>query len=806
MPGGRTSSTTARTSGESPHAQAQGAGNRDRIDFGRVYSATISAVNPGHESYTARVDGTDMLLDDCRSALGLFCGLLGFKFHTRLTIGTRVLAVGNHPAFIIACINTTGSAGVQPRQVGMGTTEETPDVTDTAPGEITDAGMWASYGTPIDLLEGEFEISNLMGVAAQFLTNMLRLQGSERAKIEMHLTRDLVRVVSKSFQHFSNFGNEEIDTDGGRVNVRFNGTSYEHEAWGAVKENDKKAAVSKDEIDLGSVAETGRWRVARYFGYLGDFMQFFIMDPEKAIGQIAQTNAGKSRVMFHSDGSILFQSVADIALERVTRVLVPVEKKTSHDPAGDDAETVRALNSAYLKLWPFGDMQDAYKSPYQLREYARWLSQFHGYARFHKLSKDWDVPGESASPAPAWQNNEEDREQADTTPYYAAYACYRIMRDGSLVSLAGDGSAIVHTAGNIQVSAPRNLTIEAGGDIRIIAGRNIFMKARRNIEIVSILGGLITKARTLWRALVEKGTMYLKSDAAEGDNGDGTPPQEVLDKQAIIIDAPNAGVKIVSKKKVVVTSEEDNIELRANKEMVGVYVRKNFEVNSIEGDLVLKGKRLFLSAREYVAFECPLFDINNAVTWSLKNGFNTSRIRADQISAVGSIFGPKVGPQAPEGGGGEHVPEHYNHIQAIKAAQASNYAPVYADKQEELRAALQDIVAYEKLFEQDVKWHFYDQDKYIAKGDEKESLFQSLSQQRMESDNSLSSWSWQEDRLKGANRTANELPFPANNNTQLVHSSSMEQLNQLSSKNPKAMDHRSDLRPQPVSFKVQASS
>lgn len=738
-------------------------------------------------------------------AIGLFCGLLGFKFMSRLTQGTSVMLVGGNPSFIIGCVGTMGSVGSLPRSVGID--DQGPDITHTSSEEDPDSAMWASYGMPIDLLEGEFEISNLLGVGVQFLTSMLRMGAGDRAKIETFLTRDLVRIVSSSFQHFTNFGTEEIDTDGGRVNHRVQGTSYEHEAWGAQKEKDKKGEIGdNDTVKPDSVAETGRWRFSQFKGFLGDFMQFFIMDPETAIGQMAQRNAGKSRVSFHSDGSILFQSVADIALERVTRVLVPFEEKGSHDPEGNTAEEIRKLDEKFLKLWPF-DMKDAYKSPYQLREYARWLSTYHSFARFHRQNKDWKVPTESESPEPSWQNQEEDRMQADSTKYFETYACYRIMRDGSLVSLAGDGSAVVHSAGNIQISAPKNMTLEAGGDMRIIVGGNLYIKAKKNIEIASIFGGFITKSRTLWRALVEKGTMYFKSDASPADDGvgDPNPLQEVIDEQGIIFDAPNAGIKIVGKDDVLVMSEKGNVDIKAATEHVRFYAKNNIEMLFEHGHLAMKGLRMFASFRDCVALDCQLLDVSNSLTWS-RAGLQVNTIRAKTVSATLSVYGPDRGPITPPDST-TGVAAHFNHISSIPEDSMDDFEPVFGEKTDDLCSAISEMIENAPPFEKDVKWQLYDQSNYIKKG-ETYGLFQSLSQQRLSSeaesdpDHEVETWVWaSDDRLKPAPRTAKMIaPFPGKANQHMVHTTNVPRLDQLCGIPAAELSKRSDLKPAPVTF------
>ena len=69
--------------------------------------------------------------------------------------------------------------------------------------------------------------------------------------------------------------------------------------------------------------------IQRIYRFWGDFIHTFVTEPSATLAGIAEeaVRPGKARMQMHSDGTILMQSVADIAIERVCRVVTPTEKK-----------------------------------------------------------------------------------------------------------------------------------------------------------------------------------------------------------------------------------------------------------------------------------------------------------------------------------------------------------------------------------------------------------------------------------------------------------------------------------------------
>lgn len=507
---------------------------QSRAETGRIYPGTIINASHGDNIYVVALDGFTNLTLECRWSAGLFAPLVGMRTMYYPPVQSRVLILvtSSSPHYIVSSTPSEQYIGSEARtktMTGIPTYE-------LDPYKVRQKGRGLQINKPNDLLEGEFDISNNFGVSLQLLTTLASMKGSERAKVEAFLLNDMVRIVSDTFKQFSCFGDYQIYNDG-RLNARWDGTSYSFEAWGLATPEEAKAKIDNKKVDYQkSFNETGRWRFSQYVGFLGDFIHMFITEPNSTLAGIAEEalRPGKSRIHANSDGSILIQSVADIAIERVIRVINPVEKKRYDDPGGNVVEDFKSLNNDFLKLWNYGtDLRNAHYTSYQLRQYARWLSCFHSYARFHQLDKDWSIPLETNEDTQqSWTNQEQDVEAANAASptYQDVYATIRIMRDGAIVVLDSFGSAISMVRGNVQISSARHLELDAAGDIKITAGQNLYIKARRNIELVSIVGGLTLKARTWWKGLCEWGSIWIKSDA-EDPSKPGYSPKTPVDAQ-----------------------------------------------------------------------------------------------------------------------------------------------------------------------------------------------------------------------------------------------------------------------------------
>lgn len=513
----------------------------DLIDTGTVVRSF-----PDMEAYDVALDKSGVTELNCISVVGgIFLPFFGFKLHTRLAVGAKVIVLRSTPCYILATVPVE-PPDTKVRGIGSATTGEA-DVRDM--GDDAASGHNMSHYVPKDILEGEFNIANALKVGITFLTSMIKLQAGDRAKVECFVMDDLVRVVSGAFHHMSDFGDFKIYNDNGQVTCRWQGTSYDHEAWGVKQARDPRVQSNTGgKLPTDPVAEEGRWRFQQFLGYMGDFMHFFLSDPTTALGTLAQDSAGKLHIHCSNDGSFLMQSLADICFEQVTRITVPQEQKRYDDPNGDTPDA--APSPEFLDTWRI-DPDRPWTLAYHIRDYARWMNSYHAYARFLQKPLDWKIPSEAESPAPSYASGEKDREAAipgaQRTPR-VIYSCSRQLRDGSIMWMCGYGGSWTLSGGSAVLSVPKDIRLEAGRDIILLAGRSLFAKAFRNVEMVAVTGALIAKARTRLALWCESGTLLLRTLMKRGAAGAGDPKAHRFqrDNVGIVIDAPNADTVISS--------------------------------------------------------------------------------------------------------------------------------------------------------------------------------------------------------------------------------------------------------------------
>ena len=805
MPAWNLFNTNSTQKGDSLSA-GSGQSGLSRLEVGRVYTGRIKKTHHGDGLYTVEIDGINTNIV-CTWAAGIFSPILGIrtKYYPTLDTKVAVLISGLNTGWIITTAPSESydfAAGGANTMAGVQIDEE-----NLEPFQQELKGIGLNVTNPNDLLEGEFAIANNFGVAIQFLTTMIKMQASERAKIEALLMDDMVRIVSETFKHYSSFGDFQIYNDG-RLNVRFDGSSYEFESFGKENNTDPLVNVDNKQVDFQKTYnETGRWRFSEYIGFLGDFIHTFVTEPNETLAAIAAEaiRPGKARMQMHSDGTILMQSVADIAIERVCRVVSPTELKRQDDPEGNKKNEFDKLNKEYLKIWSFGkDMCKAHYASYQLSQYARWLSCFHSFARFHQLDKDWSVPKETDF-AHSWNNQEQDVEQANVgqDTLYDVYATFRIMRDGSILIMDGFNSAISMVRGNIQMSAVRHIELDAAGDIRINAGQNLYIKARRNIEISAIVGGLTLKSRAWWKALCEWGTVWIKSDAIDPSSGESIPtpedatqdPEPEVHGAAIFLDAARGQTLMQSQRRATVSviGNPDDEESLTDTTASVVIQSKNQDVRAIaarhavlksegrsQGKIILDAANAIIATAFSFLMKIKLiFDINKKFTLRSDNILNVEEIRSKRAHTQQNISGPEnkgvdhENDKIPHHGHGHHITKFNGDATPIEFADAEEVQQLtdYSS------ADVDEVNPHEDVGDpaNGPDWAYTAEDKtfnnqgYVEQPLEDET-FQPMAQQRLAevwADNLIdksayAAWDWQSDNaLKPGVRTdTSSLPFP----------------------------------------------
>lgn len=607
-------------------------GSNDLV-IGKSYTGVIKTVS-ANGLYSIQVDEPSQLVSGAYLIIPALGGLLGFVVRSRLTPKTRVAFIYDSQPAIIGVI-PTGDSDIN-----------TSDSRSAANGPVVrTARDLSSNPMPRDMLDGEFEIGNMHGVVLQFLTTILKIGAGDLAKIEFSLVENLLRVVSEQFRHVSALG-DEVMYDFGRPSLERHWTSYRHEAYNRAKDGDPLAETDGDEAKVDDLLDDSylRSRYHEFVGFVGDFIHSIVSDPPAAIVSLASPEssraAGKSSFVRLNDGTVLLQSVAEIRIERVCRILVPVRKK-AYDSAEVDRK-YRDLQATYLKIWKgWRNADDAWQMAYQVRSYSRWMSQFYALARVRSMADQFDVSTETEAPAPDMNNLEDDRQAANgDVEYIESYASICILRDGSVQAINGYGSAINMAGMDVDVSSVRHLRLESAGDTSVVVGRNLSIRVQGSTEF-AVEKNLLLLAKEELSVLWNK-TLRLIRPAGEDE-------------------APAIDVRV-----------EGDIEGRLQKvKMFGSDVAfdvENVDLKLGESSIVTRGKVLFRAGGPIAALINTLYSTYNEI--SLGDIFiRGGRVWLQKLTAIDlwanrSITGPQVGPikldDIPPG------PSHSGHVRNYK--------------------------------------------------------------------------------------------------------------------------------------------
>lgn len=581
-----TESNPGNTSAKNFNQGAEKTGNEAaaRLKPGSLYTGIVTATYPSNYSCDVEVDDPSVALSGCLLLSQYISFSVGLTHVPFPEAGAHVLLAYADTGVIIGTIPSgkrDSYMGAYVRMLQSGITRG--DIPEIYP--INDMSNDGN-GHPSDLFEGEVDMTNHLNVGIQFLMTLCRMTASSRAFIECCVLNDMVRLVSRTFKHFSSVGNDEI-YDTGRLDFISSYTSYRHEAEGSLDPETPRVQFSDTNPDMEGVdrfLDTGRWRYKKFLGYLGDFVHEFIMDPPKVLGTYSRESiqSGKSNVHRNLDGTVLIQSVREVALERVSRIIIPVQTARMEDSRYMVEKLYKDLDKRFLQQWePYQKPEDAFQVAYQLREYSRYLSSFHSMARFLQIENStggFYVPSEEEAPEPLMNCDEQDKEQANTNgnEYIQTYSTIRLMYDGSIIVYDGYGSSVTLSNGNVDITSARHMTLEASGDLTLRAGANMYLQAHKSMQIASMTGGIIMKARTWFHLLCELGTLWLKSDKPPKPSPAAGSDIQPIDLGAgVLLDAAEHYVQVHGKRGVMVDTDQAFTDQDGNEREEGVIVNSN---------------------------------------------------------------------------------------------------------------------------------------------------------------------------------------------------------------------------------------
>ena len=556
---------------------------------GVIYPCMVdSGVQPWYSIICRPLVGTSQPIENCVWAAGLFSNMFGFKLNTVPPRGTKVLVLytGTQENYIIGC---TGGQHDQVSGLQRSATFfdryvknpikrfwKYPYKTEyhkfNGRDEKTNVAF-LSGEAPYDHVDGEVEITNLLGVGANFMQYMAQLKAGDLACVETSVIDDMVRILSGRFVHHSAFGDHKIYNDGGRLNVKFEGTNADWEVWGKKEFNEPKWEKGDKDNTLENPGvdklheQDAKHRFSEFIGFLGDFMTTIISDPivwQEGAKYVQQERSGKSKLHLNDDGTVLVSSINEIVLEKLPRLTVPLQQKPEYHKDGDkcsgDEPTAWKEKLDMLKNWSFqssGGEDNVHYCIYQVREYCKWLTNKKANQQFLRLEKDWKVPKESEVPEADYvgQEDREKKEANSGEPYpdkvKETYATIKIAKDGSILLLDSYENTITMSMTGIDVSSHNNLRLEAAGSVNIVAGRDINLLAKKSLDASAVKGGVSIRGDKFIQNYSRGGILLESDHAADGriyeiQDSPETDQEDIMRVQGILIKTRSSHIRVES--------------------------------------------------------------------------------------------------------------------------------------------------------------------------------------------------------------------------------------------------------------------
>ena len=516
-----------------------------QLQAGQIYHAKVeSAIHPGNTITCITQDSSARVIEDCIWAAGLFSGIFGFKMNHAPARGTDVLVLfTGETNYIIGCFldkfgeikgMRRANATVDQKQGTIKGWFETLFQTAMRSNKTLKTNPQFRGGdAPWDMVDGEVEITNLLGVGATFMRHISQLKAGDLAKVECGIIDDMVRIISGNFKHHSAFGDCNISNDGGRLNARWDGTSADWEIFG--KDDPNKPKLEQDSSTENAVKKPThedmiktsdpKWRFSQFVGFLGDFINMFVTDPvvwKEGSNFEQDKRSGKAKVHINEDGTFLVSSVGEIILERSPKITTPLEKLPEHHKDGNKPGDELFDNLDTLRNWNFdasGGKENVHYTIYQIREYAKWLTNQHANAQFLRLEKDWKVPSEAESEDPEHykcKHLDKTKAQDSTFPEKIkdVYATIKIAKDGSILLLDAYDNSISLSETGVAIASHQDFLIEAAGSINLMAGRDVNVVANHSVDVSATKGGLSLRGDSFIQQYCKLGGISIETDQA----------------------------------------------------------------------------------------------------------------------------------------------------------------------------------------------------------------------------------------------------------------------------------------------------
>lgn len=377
-----------------------------------------------------------------------------------------------------------------------------------------------------DVLPGDWGKENLYGVLMGIFGMIATMRASDRAKIEVHVLDDLVRILDRQYQHLSSLGESHIYNDGGLVTFEFAGSGHDREVAGIddytedgiFEEQKRDDEYLKADYKLGEDRQTIKRRCQVFVGALADLFQLFIARPEDGIETYDSQSLlqGLFHAQLDSSGSLSVTAANGVKLRRADRIPVPKKIKEPWDPSGarpedDDFELGEKKPFEYDTEHPFG-------RNLQLRDGDEWLLA-QAYRMFDKLEGDWFTPQKADMDVP----NDEYDTIGQASEHYEEYdgreAGVFVEPDGSVVIRDAWGSELYMRGGNVVISCPGDVMQQSGGSVVQLGGRDVIVKARKSVDITATDNDVRVKAQKNLHQYTKEGGILLETESTSSGHG-----------------------------------------------------------------------------------------------------------------------------------------------------------------------------------------------------------------------------------------------------------------------------------------------
>lgn len=387
----------------------------------------------------------------------------------------------------------------------------------------------SNAGRPLDLVPGNKSWVNEQGIGISLLNLIMSLRATDRAKIELGVLDDAIRIVSGYMRHISAQGEEQIYNDGGFVTHITTGTSWQSEKSGfktigspVTAPVGEKPFIPKSEHSRYNLVVPdldSKKRFQWMAGHLGDMLNYFIANPDPAVNPEFRSNDSKDQGLLHahaaSSGRVIMRSAGGISMQRWDRLPVPKRKFEAWDPKGDKLENEDPIQEKK----PFEVPTDhPYSRSLILRDMMAWYHK-QSYQRIHEIAqsatpahKDFYLPEEKDMLVPEDNYDLQGKafEQFQKNDLRNAY--FNIEPDGSIIMRDAWGSEIILRGGNIILNCAGQVELRSGGSIVQLAGHDIIAKARKSVDITATDHDVRIKANS---------NLQLVSEGRAGSSGGG---------------------------------------------------------------------------------------------------------------------------------------------------------------------------------------------------------------------------------------------------------------------------------------------